>query len=232
MNEQARTDRSRLLVLATGNPHKVEELAAIVGAVGLPLAVRSATSLGPAPAIVEDQGSFVAHALLKALGIAAWLKERGVAGETLVLADDSGLCVDALDGAPGVDSAIFAGPHGDNAANNARLVAELRARGREESPAHYVCVLALTRVDGAPLPALAGAEPGPTPASQLFVGRWHGAVRTMPRGVGGFGYDPYFWPTGSERSSAELPAQDKNSRSHRGQATALLLAALPGLLAP
>ena len=65
MNEQARTDRSRLLVLATGNPHKVEELAAIVRAAGLPLEVRSARSLGPAPAIVEDQGSFVAHALLK-----------------------------------------------------------------------------------------------------------------------------------------------------------------------
>lgn len=232
MNAQAQPDMSRRLVLATGNPHKVEELAAIVRAAGLPLEVRAAKSLGPAPAIAEDQGSFVAHALVKALGIAAWLKERGEPGATLVLADDSGLCVDALDGAPGVDSAIFAGPHGDDAANNARLVAELRARGREESPAHYVCVLALTRVDGAPLPALPGSEPGPTAASRLFVGRWHGAVRTVPRGAGGFGYDPYFWPTGSALSSAELPAHEKNSRSHRGLATALLLSALPGLLAP
>ena len=91
MNGQAR------LVLATGNPHKVEELAAIVRATGLALEVRSARSLGPAPEIAEDQGSFVAHALVKALGIAAWLRGRGEPGSTLVLADDSGLCVDALD---------------------------------------------------------------------------------------------------------------------------------------
>lgn len=226
MNEQAR----RRLVLATGNPHKVEELDAIVRAAGLPLEVCAARSLGPAPEIPEDQGSFVAHALVKALGIAAWLQGRSEAGDTLVLADDSGLCVDALDGAPGVDSALFAGAHGDNAANNAKLVAELRARGREESPAHYVCVLALTRVDGAPLPPLPGSEPGSSPASRLFVGRWDGAVRTVPRGTGGFGYDPHFWPTGSALSVAELPVDDKNSRSHRGVATARLLAALPGLL--
>ena len=221
---------SRRLVLATGNPHKVEELAAIVRAAGLALEVRSARSLGPAPAIAEDQGSFVAHALVKALGIAVWLKERGEPGATLVLADDSGLCVAALDGLPGVDSAIFAGPQGDDVANNAKLVAELRARGLSESPAHYVCVLALTRVDGAPLPALPGSEPGPSPAVRLFSGRWDGAVRTEPRGAGGFGYDPYFWPAGSERSSAELPAHEKNARSHRGQATTRLLAALSGLL--
>ncbi len=224
MNGQAR------LVLATGNPHKVEELAAIVRATGLALEVRSARSLGPAPEIPEDQGSFVAHALVKALGIAAWLRGRGEPGSTLVLADDSGLCVDALDGAPGVDSALFAGPHGDDAANNAKLVRELRARALETSPAHYVCVLALTRVDAAPLPPLPGSEPGPSPSSRLFVGRWDGAVRTEPRGVGGFGYDPYFWPTGSDRSVAELPAADKNSRSHRGVATARLVAALPGLI--
>ncbi|MDC0723051.1 non-canonical purine NTP pyrophosphatase [Nannocystis bainbridge] len=209
---------SRRLVLATGNPHKVAELAAMVRAAGLPLTVCSARSLGPAPEIAEDQGSFEAHARLKAEGIAEWLRGRGEPGSTLVLADDSGICVAALDGAPGVDSAIFAGPQADDAANNARLVAELGARGLERSPAHYLCVLALTRVD-------AGAD-----AVRLFTGRWDGEVRTTPRGSGGFGYDPYFWPDGSARSSAELPAAEKNAQSHRGRATALLLAALPAVL--
>lgn len=216
---------SRRLVLATGNPHKVTELAAIVAAQGLPLAVCSARSLGPAPEIPEDQGSFVAHAKLKALGIAGWLRERGEPGSTLVLADDSGICVEALDGAPGVESAYFAGPQADDAANNARLVAELTARGLSRSPAHYVCVLALTRVDAGPLPG-AGAD-----GVRLFTGRWDGEVRVTPRGAGGFGYDPYFWPIGSARSSAELAPDEKNAQSHRGRATALLLAALPVALA-
>lgn len=228
--EQVSKDMPHRLVLASGNPHKVAELAAIVRAAGLPLAVCSARSLGPAPEIAEDQGSFVAHALVKALGIAAWLRGRGEPGGTLVLADDSGLCVDALGGEPGVDSALYAGKQGDDAANNARLARELAARGLEASPAHYVCVLALTRVDGAPLPALAGSEAGPGPGVRLFSARWEGEVRGAPCGKGGFGYDPYFWPRGGEQSAAELPADVKNARSHRGQATALLLAALPGLL--
>lgn len=215
---------SRRLVLATGNPHKVAELAALVRAAGLPLTVCSARSLGSAPEVVEDQGSFEAHARLKALEIARWLRGRGEPGDTLVLADDSGICVDALDGAPGVDSAYFAGPQSDDAANNARLVAELAARGLTTSPAHYVCVLALTRVDAGPLPA---APDG----LRLFTGRWDGEVRASPRGSGGFGYDPYFWPAGSARSSAELPPVEKNAQSHRGRATALLLAALPAVLA-
>ncbi|MDC0673098.1 non-canonical purine NTP pyrophosphatase [Nannocystis radixulma] len=207
---------SRRLVLATGNPHKVAELAALVRAAGLPLTVCSARSLGPAPEVVEDQGSFEAHARLKALEIAGWLRGRGEPGDTLVLADDSGICVDALDGAPGVDSAYFAGPESDDAANNARLVAELAARGLTSSPAHYVCVLALTRIDAAP------------DGLRLFTGRWDGEVRASPRGSGGFGYDPYFWPAGSARSSAELPPAEKNAQSHRGRATALLLAVLAG----
>lgn len=223
MIAQDGSDMSRRLVLATGNPHKVTELAAMVRAAGLPLTVCSARSLGPAPEIPEDQGSFEAHARLKALGIAGWLKGRGEPGTTLVLADDSGICVEALDGAPGVDSAYFAGPQADDAANNARLVAELGARKLEGSPAHYLCVLALTRVDGGPI---AGAEAG----VRLFTGRWDGEVRTSPRGSGGFGYDPYFWPTGSARSSAELAPAEKNALSHRGRATAELLAALPAVL--
>jgi len=223
----------RRLVLATANAHKVTEMAAILAAAGLPLAVHAARALGPAPTIVEDQDSFLAHATLKARGIARWLAGRGEPGETLVLADDSGVCVDALDGAPGVESANFAGPQADDEANNARLIAELAARGREGSPAHYVCLLALTRVDAAPLPPLPGAEPS-APDLGIFVGRWDGEIRQARRGQGGFGYDPHFWVETADgpRSAAELAPEAKHARSHRGQAVRRLLAALPVLLAP
>jgi XTP/dITP diphosphohydrolase len=221
----------RRLVLATGNPHKVEEMAAMLAAAGLPLTVHAARSLGPAPTIVEDQDSFLMHAALKARGIARWLAGQGEPGDTLVLADDSGVCVDALDGAPGVDSAVFAGPQADDAANNAHLLAQLAARGLETSPAHYVCLLALTRVDGAPLPRLPGAEPS-EPDLGIFVGRWDGEIRRGRAGAGGFGYDPHFWVAGpdGERSAAQLAPDEKHARSHRGQAVRRLLAALPGLL--
>ena len=225
----------RRLVLATANPHKVEEMAAILAAAGLPMTVYAARDLGPAPTIVEDQDSFLKHATLKARGIARWLAGRGELGATLVLADDSGVCVDALNGGPGVDSAVFAGPQADDAANNAHLLAELAARGLERSPAHYVCLLALTRVDGAPLPSLPGAEPSEADLG-IFVGRWDGEIRRARAGNGGFGYDPHFWipglggPDGS-RSVAELAPDEKHARSHRGQAVRRLLAALPVLLA-
>lgn len=225
---------TRRLVLATANPHKVEEMAAMLAE--LPLTVHAAGALGPAPVIVEDQDSFVVHAVLKARGIARWLQGRGEPGDTLVLADDSGICVDALDGAPGVDSAVFAGPAGDSAANNAHLVAQLAARGRERSPAHYVCVLALTRVDAAPLPRLPGAAPS-EPDLGIFLARWDGEIRQERRGTGGFGYDPHFWIAGPDGAgadvqvtAAELAPADKHARSHRGQAVRLLLAALPALL--
>jgi len=222
----------RRLVLATANPHKVEEMAAMLAAAGLPLTVHAARSLGPAPTIVEDQDTFLEHAALKARGIARWLAGQGEPGETLVLADDSGVCVDALDGAPGVHAAVFAGPDADDAANNAHLLAELAARGLERSPAHYVCLLALTRVDGAALPVLPGAEPS-DPDLGIFVGRWDGEIRRATDEAGGFGYDPHFWISGpdGERSVAQLAPNEKHARSHRGQAVRRLLAALPGLLA-
>lgn len=221
----------RRLVLATANPHKVAEMAAILAAAGLPLSVHAAGTLGPAPAIVEDQDTFLQHASLKARGIARWLAERGEPGATLVLADDSGVCIDALDGAPGVHSAYFAGPETDDAANNARMIAELAARGLDRSPAHYVCLLALTRVDGAPLPSLPGAEPS-EPDLGIFVGRWDGEIRQARAGAGGFGYDPHFWISGPDgpRTVGELAPNEKHARSHRGQAVRRLLAALPVLL--
>jgi XTP/dITP diphosphohydrolase len=213
---------ARRLVLASGNLHKVAELARLVAAAGLPLRVSAASELGGLPAIVEDASTFRGNAILKARGFAGWLEERGLEGESLVLADDSGICVDALEGAPGVLSARFAGPGATDAENNARLVAALASSGLDRSAAHYVCVLALRRVDGGPL---AGGEP-----VRCFEGRWHGEVRAARRGEGGFGYDPHFWLDGGACTVAELSAEAKGARSHRGAATQALLAALPELL--
>ena len=222
----------RRLVLASGNIHKLQELAVMIARAGLPLSVHAARELGPAPEIVEDQDSFVAHAALKARGISQWLRDRGEPGETLVLADDSGVCVDILEGAPGVHSAYFGGPQADDAANNAAMIAALGARGVDRSPAHYVCVLALRRVDGAALPELPGATPVLTdPDLALFVARWHGEIRRERRGAAGFGYDPHFWIAGpdGECTAADLSPAEKNARSHRGQAVRALIAGLAGL---
>jgi XTP/dITP diphosphohydrolase len=225
----------RRLVLASGNIHKLAELAGMIAAAGLPISVHAARELGPAPAIAEDQDSFVAHAALKARGIAAWLQGLGEPGDTLVLADDSGICVDALDGAPGVHSAVFAGPTADDAANNEQLIAALAARGVDRSPAHYVCVLALRRVDGDP-PAIPGAEPASDPDLALFTARWHGEIRRERRGEAGFGYDPHFviaseGGEAGEVSSAELSPAEKNTRSHRGQAVRAMITGLAAGLA-
>lgn len=215
----------RRLVLASGNRHKVGELARMVAGAGMPLEVRAAGEFGVVPEVVEDADTFVGNALLKARGFAGWLAGLGVPGDTLVVADDSGLCVDVLEGGPGVWSARFAGPGAGDARNNARLVAELEARGLTASLAHYVCVLVVARVDGAPVSAGSGA------AELAFEGRMDGEVRTSARGSGGFGYDPHFWIDGGARTVAELSADAKGERSHRGAATRALLAALPGILA-
>lgn len=214
------------IVLATANRHKVVELQAALTSAGVALEVVAAKEVGPAPVIVEDQDSFVEHAALKAHGIGDWLAARGEPGDTLVLADDSGVCIDALGGAPGVHSAVFAGPQADDAANNARMIAELRARGLDRSACHYVCVLALRRVDAGPLPLRDGAEAGPGPGLVRFAAQWPGEIRVDRRGEGGFGYDPYVWM--GARTVAELPASEKAARSHRGQAVAALVGYLRG----
>lgn len=202
----------RLLVVATGNRHKLAELDAMLrGAVE----VAPASAFGDPPVIEETGERFVANAVLKAEGIAAWLRGRDVPGDACVLADDSGISVDALGGAPGVISARWAGEPSDDAANNRKLVAELRARGLEASAAHYTCVLALVRVDGRRLP---GGE-----ALECFEGRWDVEVRTQARGTAGFGYDPHAWLDDGARTVAELGADDKAARSHRGVALRRLL---------
>lgn len=206
-----------LCVLATGNRHKLAELAAMLEAAGVALEVVSPLRFGEMPEIAETGTSFGANAVLKATGIAAWLEGRGCPGDALVLADDSGLCVDVLGGEPGVRSARFAGEPSDDGNNNARLVAELRARGVTRSPAHYACVLALVRVDG-------GAPAGQGAATVCFEGRWDVEVRTEARGEGGFGYDPHAWIDDGARTVAELGGADKAARSHRGHALRALVA--------
>ena len=198
------------LVLASGNRHKLAELAALLAELAPDVRVVGQGEWGEPPAIDESGDTFAANAELKARGIAAWLSSRGASGDTLVLADDSGICVDALDGAPGVTSARWAGEPCDDAANNRKLVAELIARGLDRSAAHYTCVLALVRVDEA---ALADGR-----EVARFEGRWDVEVRVAARGTGGFGYDPHAWIDRGARTVAELDRDAKASVSHRGQA--------------
>jgi XTP/dITP diphosphohydrolase len=209
--------RPARIVVASGNAHKVTELRAMLRAVDPSLDLIGMSELGDPPAIDETAPDFRGNAVLKAEGIAAWLAARGEPGATAVLADDSGICVDALGGAPGVRSARFSGEGATDESNNRALVAALRAVGVASSPAHYVCVLSLTRVDGRPWP-------GEAASVVCFVGRWDVQVRIDARGEGGFGYDPHAWLDGGERTVAELDAPDKAARSHRGQALRALQA--------
>ena len=156
---------------------------------------------------VEDGATFLENARIKAY---YYREKTGLSA----LADDSGLAVDALDGAPGVYSARYAGVHGDDTANNAKLVSELAARGEENAAASYRCALVLALADGRELTA---------------EGVCRGFIRPMPRGTGGFGYDPYFYlPRG--KAMAELTLAEKHAVSHRGAALREMKELLAGIL--
>jgi len=198
------------LVLASGNAGKLREFDALLRPVGFDVVAQS--SLGVTEA-EEPFETFVENALAKARHAA---RMTGLPA----LADDSGICVRALGGMPGVRSARYAalagGEHSDQA-NNARLVSELA--GQADRRASYVCVLVLVRHASDPMPLIAEAQ-------------WHGEVTEVPRGAGGFGYDPYFWLPDEGCTAAELTATRKNQISHRAQALRLLverLKAAPGL---
>lgn len=219
--------RPRRLVVASGNAHKVAELDRMLRAAVPTLQVLGLRAFGEPPVIEETADDFAGNARLKAEGFAAWLRGQGEAADTVVLADDSGVCVDALDGGPGVRSARFAGEDASDDDNNAKLVRELGARGLDASPGHYRCVLALTRVDGEPW-----SDAGP---SRLFEGRWDVELRVARRGSGGFGYDPHAWLLAGDgaglgvggavdRTVAELSPDEKAAISHRGKALRALLA--------
>jgi len=190
------------LYLASGNAHKVQEFQALADASGRGIEIISAKSAGGMPHVVEDAGTFIGNATKKARALKAILPP-----DAWVLADDSGLCVDALDGAPGVESAYYAGPQGDSAANLAKLVQTMRDVPDDRRAAHFVCVLVLI--------AGAGRE-------QVFEGRCDGSLLHEPRGGAGFGYDPLFVPAGKSLSTAQMSEPQKNALSHRGRAARVL----------
>jgi XTP/dITP diphosphohydrolase len=194
-----------LIHLATGNAHKAREFQALADAAELPLQIQPVARM---PVVVEDTGTFVGNAGKKAAALKALLPP-----DAWVLADDSGLCVDALDGAPGVESAYYAGPAGDSAANLAKLVTAMRAVPVGRRGARFICVLVLLGPDGREI---------------KVEGRCEGSLRNEPAGAGGFGYDPLFVPAGGDRCYAELTAAEKNSTSHRARAFRALIERLAG----
>lgn len=183
------------IYLATGNPGKVADFRGI----GLP--VEMLPGFASLPPIEETGATFEANARLKAEHYSRFT-------EAMVLADDSGLEVDALQGAPGVYSARFAGTHGDDAANNRLLLQELQYVPQPHRTARFVCVLAL-------------AQQGRTVAS--FRGAAEGRILGAPRGTGGFGYDPLFFSSAAGASFAELAPERKAQFSHRGAAARAML---------
>jgi XTP/dITP diphosphohydrolase len=193
------------IVLASGNKKKLTELQSLL--TGLPLEVLPQSQFA-IPDAVEDGLTFVENALIKA-------RHAAILSGLPAIADDSGLSVDALSGAPGIYSARYAfnnnaGVHGDDAANNQHLLEEMRDVPEAERTAQFHCVLVFMRHASDPVPL-------------ICHGVWHGTILFSPRGENGFGYDPLFWVPTHACSSAELAREEKNRISHRGQAMRLLL---------
>jgi XTP/dITP diphosphohydrolase len=198
------------LVLASGNAGKLREFHRLLAPLGIDVVAQSALGIAETD---EPHVTFVENALAKARHASAHAKLPA-------LADDSGICVRALAGAPGVQSARYAGEPKSDARNNAKLVAALA--GVADRRAHYACVLTLVRHERDPEPIIA-------------EGAWHGTVIDAPRGAGGFGYDPHFLDAATGLTAAELPLERKNELSHRGQAMRALIARLmteDGSIAP
>lgn len=182
------------LLVATRNRGKIKEIKALLD--GLVEEVICADDLPDLPETVEDGATFAENALKKA-------REASKATGLAVLADDSGLVVDGLNGRPGVYSARFAGVGANDAANNAKLLQEVAGLSQAERSAAFVCSMAYVSPDG---------------VEQLFEGRVGGMIIDQPRGEHGFGYDPLFLVNGYQQTMAELPLEEKNRISHRGQA--------------
>jgi XTP/dITP diphosphohydrolase len=186
------------LVLASNNAKKIKELNALLAPLGIEVIPQGQLGI---PEAEEPHVTFVENALAKARHAA---QHSGLPA----LADDSGLCVRALGGAPGVISARYAGEPKSDARNNEKLLADLA--GQTDRRAHFVSVLVLCRSADDPQPIIAEGE-------------WHGEILTSPRGGEGFGYDPLFFVPSAGQTAAELAAETKNRLSHRGQAMARLL---------
>jgi XTP/dITP diphosphohydrolase len=193
------------LHLATGNAHKVREFQRLADESGLALRIVPAARM---PAVDEDTGTFVGNARKKAVAI-----QQVLPTDAWVLADDSGVCVDWLDGAPGVESAYYAGPAHDASANLRKLADVMRGVPAEHRRAHFRCVLVLR---------------GPGGFERVAEGRCDGVLRSEPAGDAGFGYDPLFIPDGFACTYAEISEAAKNRISHRGRAWQALVAAPAG----
>ena len=198
------------LVIASGNPGKIREFEQMLAPLGFEVVPQSQLGIAEAE---EPHATFVENALAKA-------RHASRLSGSAAFADDSGICVAALGGEPGVHSARYAGPTPSHVAygreeqderNNRKLIAALSDEPNRR--AHYYCVIVLVRHGGDPEPLIA-------------EGRWHGEVIDTPRGSNGFGYDPYFHVPGLGRTAAELDAAEKNAVSHRGQALKQLVARL------
>lgn len=184
---------TKSLVLASNNQGKLREFQAMFAELGVEVINQGALGV---PSCPEPFGTFIENCLAKARHAAR------VTGRP-AMADDSGICVNALNGMPGVFSARFAGEEANDAANNQLLVQKLA--GVEDRRAHYTCVLVAVRTPEDPEPLIA-------------VGHWYGEVCDTPKGEGGFGYDPYFYVPTVGKTAAEMTAEEKNQQSHRGKA--------------
>jgi len=186
------------LVIATGNAHKLHEIKVLLEPLGIEVLPQSAFNV---PEAAEPHCTFIENALAKARHAA---RLTGLPA----LADDSGICVEALGGAPGVVSAIYAGEPRSDARNNEKLLAAMQDMA--DRRAHYHCALVLLRHADDPQPIIA-------------EGQWHGIILEAPRGEGGFGYDPLFLDTELQQTVAEISTEDKNRVSHRGKALRALV---------
>ncbi|RKG39685.1 RdgB/HAM1 family non-canonical purine NTP pyrophosphatase [Acinetobacter rongchengensis] len=195
------------LVLASNNKGKIAEFEKMFAELNLPVDVIPQGKLNIEDAI-EDGLSFIENAIIKARHASR------ISGKPAI-ADDSGICVPVLGGAPGIYSARYAGEHGDDAANNVKLLENLKAYRQDGVTIEgmFVCVLALVQHADDPLP-------------QIFQGIWQGEILEQARGENGFGYDPLFWLPELSISSAEISKEEKNKISHRGQAMQLFKASL------
>lgn len=191
---------ARTLVLASGNRGKLRELVVMLKPLGWSIVPQGQWNV---PEAVEDGPGFIENALIKARHAA---KLTGMPA----LGDDSGLVVDALDGAPGIFSSRYAGDTADDGANNLKLLAALEGVPESARSAHFYCAMALVRNEGDPAPLIA-------------TGKWRGRIMEAPAGHDGFGYDPLFWVPERGCSAAELEPADKNRLSHRGQALAVMV---------
>ena len=199
------------VVLATRNLGKVEELERMLNAAHIDVQVLGLAEFPDMPDVEETGSTFAENALLKARAVSTFTKLPA-------LADDSGLCVDALDGKPGIYSGRWAGVHGDDKANLEKVLKDLETKGGSDRRGRFVCVVALVFPEGH---KNFGHE-------VTREGEIAGEIMAAPRGTHGFGYDPIFQPLGESRTTAQMSAHEKDEISHRGKA---LRAITPDLLA-